>query len=86
LGNTAILMYWLVVWIKSYHSHRDVISLLVLLFVFQSFLSEIWVAMAVSFSVGGQDMRDMVLFGNYTVQSIVVLILMAIHYFVRRIE
>lgn len=86
LINLAVLLYWLLIWLKSYHGHRDAISLLVLLFVLQSVLSEAWVALAVWFSVSGQAMQNMVLHGNYAIQIMVIVILTAIQYFVLKLE
>lgn len=86
MANTIVLIYWLLIWLKSYRSYRDVISLLVFLFVLQSFLGEAWVMIAGYFSVSGHTMRGMMLYGNYVVQLIMLVILTAIYYFVRKLE
>lgn len=42
--------------------------------------------MAVYFSVSGRPMQGLVLYGNYVVQFMVVSVLIAIHYFARKME
>lgn len=40
--NILFLIYWSFIWFRSYQNHRDTVSLVVLLFVIQGFLKEIW--------------------------------------------
>lgn len=78
--NIVILAYWLTVWLRSYWSHRDVISLLVFLFIFQSFIGELWFITASYFAILGREMSDIVFYGNLTQRVFVVVVLVSVTY------
>lgn len=81
-----LLLYWINIWHRSYRAHRDNVSLIVLLFVAQSLIREIWSVITTAAAIGGLDMGIMVVELNTLVRIIMAIMLIAIHCLVRSMK
>lgn len=84
--NTILLLYWISIWFRSYRKHKDSVSLIVLLFVAQSFLREIWGLGAALAAVMGWNMSIMIVEANTLTRMAMAAILISIHYLVRSMK
>lgn len=60
--------------------------MLVLLFVFQNLLGEIWFLVASYYAIAGRAMGGVMFYGNYLERLVVVTVLLIIQYLVRRMQ
>ncbi len=84
--STILLLYWISIWFRSYRKHKDSVSLIVLLFVAQSFLREIWGLAAALAAVMGWNMSIMIVEVNTLIRMAMAAILIFIHYLVRSMK
>ncbi len=84
--NTLLLLYWINIWYRSYRVHRDNVSLIVLLFVAQSLIREIWSVITTIIAISGLDINVMVVELNTLTRIVMAIIFIAIHYLVRNMK
>ncbi len=84
--NIGILAYWSIIWIRSYRNHKDAASMIVLLFVVQNLINELWLSLVAIHATRGLSMWNITVIGSTINRVIVAYLLGTIHYLVRRMQ
>ncbi len=84
--NIGILAYWSIIWVRSYRNHKDTVSIIVLLFIVQSLINELWLSLAAIHATRGLSMWNITVIGSTVNRVTITYLLGTIHFLVRKIQ